>query len=123
MKNNTYLKVTCVTNEENNKDEYHFDYFDLSGHIVGTVKINELGAIKWYIWEQKYRENILNFVSFLLGEHVEDTTVYVIRGLAESYERWDRAQDYIHSKGLVVNYLQNKRYNKVFKDGNVRLSK
>lgn len=120
---NFNLKVTCDTNKDTNKDEYHFDYYDLSGHIVGSVIITELGAIKWYIWEHEYKENILNLVSILMGEKVENTTKYVIKGLINGYDRWDRAQDYIHSKGLVVNYLQEKKYNRFFKDGNGRKSK
>ena len=116
MKNDTQIKVTCLTNE-NNKDEFHFDYYNKEGSILGTVVVDERGIVGWYIWEKEYQENILYNVSYIFGKQVDDTIEYVLEGKQSDPIRWEKAQEFIESKGLLVNYKQNISFNQEFKNG------
>ena len=115
MRNDTQIKVTCITND-NKKDELHFDYYDKEGTIVGTVAVDEQGRLAWSIWNNEYQENILYCVSCVFGMKVENTMPYISEAKKADSIRWDRAQEYISSKGLYVNYLQNSYFNEEFND-------
>ena len=48
---------------------------------------------------------------------VENTIEYIEASKKANSMRWHRADDYINSRGLVVNYLQNNDFNREFKNG------
>lgn len=115
MKNYLNIKVTCLTNLEN-KDEFHFDYYDKEGNIVGTVAIDERGKLGWAIWNNDYQERILYCVSGILKEKVENTIEYILKGKQNDPVRWDNAQEFIENEKLVVNYLQNDYFKMTFEN-------
>lgn len=116
MKNDTQIKVTCLTNK-NKEDELHFDYYDKEGNIVGTVAVDENGRLGWTIWNIKHQPNILYNASYIYGEKIENSIEYILEAKKKDSIRWDRAQDFIDFKGLVVNYQQNRYFGKEFKNG------
>lgn len=116
MRNDAQIKVTCLTNE-NMKDELHFDYYDKEGNIVGTIGVDEDGRLAWFIWNDKYQDNILYNVSSIFGKEIENKIEYILEAKQGDLLRWERAQDFIDNKGLVVNYQQNKEFNETFKNG------
>lgn len=116
MKNEGQLKVTCITNE-NKKDEFHFDYYDKEGIIVGTVAVDEIGRLGWEVWNDEYQQNILETVSYIFGEEVKDPKENVLEAKNPDEKRWDRAQEYIEKRGYLVNYLQNPKFNEYFDNG------
>lgn len=113
MRNDTDVKVTCLTND-NEKDEFHFDYYDKEGNIVGTVAVSENGKLGWAIWNQEYASVILDNVSYIFGAKVDNSMEYISLAKEQVKTRWTRAEDYIMSKGLYVNYLQNDYFKREF---------
>ena len=116
MKNDTQIKVTCITNDKQ-KDEFHFDYYDKEWNMVGTVSVDETGKVDWSIWNKDYESNILYNVSCILGKTIDDSSEYHVEGQQPDPIRWDNAQEYIDSKGLVVNYQQKPEFTKEFFNG------
>lgn len=114
MKNDVQIKVTCLTNDSQ-KDEFHFDYYDKDGSIVGTVAVDEDGKLGWAIWNYEYQENILDTVSCIFGLKINNSIEYILSSKKPDKMRWERVQHFISSKGLVVNYLQNNEFNRVFR--------
>ena len=113
MRNDLQIKVTCVTNR-NKKDELHFDYYDKEGNIVGTVAIDEIGRLGWSIWDTKYQANIMYNASYIFGTQLKNTIEWILEAKKTEPIRWDRAQDFIEYKGLLVNYCQNKEFKRTF---------
>ena len=119
MKNDVQIKVTCITNE-NKKDEFHFDYYDKEGIIVGTIAVDEIGRLGWEVWNDEYQGNILEAVSFIFGNKVTNSMENVMEAKNPDEMRWDRAQEYIEKRGYLVNYLQNPKFNEVFENGSMK---
>ena len=116
MRNDTQVKVTCINNEKR-QDEFHFDYYDKEGAIVGTVAVDESGRLGWSIWDDTYKDNILYNAAYIFGMKLENSIEYILEAKKPDPIRWDRAQDYISTKGLIVNYYQDTRFSREFKDG------
>ena len=119
MRNDVQVKVTCLTNN-NQKDEFHFDYYDKDGCIVGTVAVDEIGKLGWAIWNPDYQENILYNVSYIFGLKVENSSEYILAAKEPDKVRWFRAEDYINSKGLYINYVQKIYFEKEFNNRPVK---
>ena len=115
MRNDAQIKVTCITNEKN-IDEYHFDYYDKEGNIVGTVAVDQSGRLGWSIWNEKFQANILYNASYIFGKKVKNDIEYILEAKKTDPVSWDRAQDFIEYKGLIVNYRQRKYYPQEFKN-------
>ena len=118
MRNDVQIKVTCVTNE-NQKDEFHFDYYDKNYSIVGTVMVDENGKLEWSIWNKEYENVILDTVSGIFGFNfrIENNIDNINNGKEYVPTRFQRAMDLIDKKGLIVNYTQNNYFNKFFFNG------
>ena len=113
MRNDTQLKVTYITNE-NRKDEYHFDYYNKEGKMVGTVSVDEVGRLKWFVWDEKYQSNILYTASYIYGMEIGDATEFVEEAELLDPLRWERAEEFVESKGLFVNYPQKNEFSRGF---------
>lgn len=120
MRNDTLIKVTKIINDGLN--ELHFDYYNKEYMFVGTVIVNEEGKTAWYIFDKNHEnktylldfdieENILETVSYILGEPVENDIEYVKKGKLLNPIRWSKAQEYIAKRGYVINYKQHQYYN------------
>ena len=118
MKNDVQIKVTCLTNDSQ-KDEFHFDYYDKDGSIVGTVAVDEDGKLGWAIWNLEYRENILDTVSCIFGLNVDDSIEYVLKAKEPDKIRFHRDEDYINSRGLYINYI-NRNFEREFNNRPMR---
>jgi hypothetical protein len=128
MRNDTYIKVTCVNNERN--DEFHFDFYNKERKLVGTVQVNEKGQLKWYIFnkrdedvfllDQGIEKNILYAVSYIYGAPVENTIEFINEANMIDENRWDRALDFIEKRGLYVNYKKDQYYNDDYANAKMR---
>ena len=118
MGNQIQIKVTCLTNE-NKKDEFHFDYYDCDGNLVGTIMVDETGKLEWSILNNKYENVVLDIVSTIFGFDFRITNGinYINEGKEKVPIRFQRAMDLINSRGLVVNYKQNKYFDSFFSNG------
>lgn len=119
MKNDVQIKVTCITND-NKRDELHFDYYDKEGNIVGTVAVDENGRLGWSIWNIKYQSNILYNASYIFGTKVANDIEYILEAKKPDYIRWERAQNFIEYKGLIVNYRQSIDFKDTFRNSSRR---
>lgn len=115
MKNDTQLKITCLTNE-NKKDEFHFDYFDKEANLLGTIAIDESGRLGWAIWNDEYQKQILATVSYILGKDITNSIEDVLEAKEPDQLRWGRVQEYIEKRGLIVNYQQSVKFYNVIQN-------
>lgn len=107
-----HVKVTYVKN--NNEGEFHFDYYNKIGSLVGTVCVNDKGRLFWSIldkdsegktllWDKNVGQIILSTVSFIYGSRVENTTEYVIDAKQEDPKRWERVLIFLKATGMYIN--------------------
>ena len=116
MNNVVNLKVVCLNND-NRKDEIHFEYYNNDNDFVGLVIVDETGKLFWTIDDLNYEKNILDTVSSIFGAKVENNIGFIKMAREAVPIRWDNAQNLIESRGLVVNYRQNEEFSKEFKNG------
>ncbi len=106
MTNKLQVKVTLLKTKEDNI-EYHFDYYDRDGIIVGTIAVDNNGKLGWLIWNQEHSNSILTVVSYIFGMKVENSVEDIIAAKKEEPSRFDRAKEYINNNGLIVNNISN----------------
>ena len=104
MKNKLTLEVTGTVNEETKVGELVFDFYDENDDHVASILVDAKGVLSWAIWDERYKNKILNVASQINGSKVPDVLDNPMDTIVEKPERWSHAKDYIKQNGIEIKY-------------------